>query len=92
MVLFLFNNVIYVLLLLRLCILILCLCMATLTGFFSVLFPQLYGKCRGKTLKDGARPALFLIFVLYVWFVLCRSLCCVCVYCTTASGWLPNCS
>jgi hypothetical protein len=23
-----------------------------------VLFPQLYGKCQGKTRKDGARPAL----------------------------------
>jgi hypothetical protein len=38
---------------------------------FSVLFPQLLGKCQGKTRKDGARPALFLIFVLfYVLFVL----------------------
>jgi len=38
---------------------------------FSVLFPQLQGKCQGKTRKDGARPALFLIFVLfYVLFVL----------------------
>jgi len=37
---------------------------------FSVLFPQLYGKCQGKTRKDRARPALFLIFVLfYVRFV-----------------------
>ena len=35
------------------------------------------------------------IFVLfYVLFVLCRSVCNVCVnvYCTTATGWLPNCS
>jgi len=35
------------------------------------------------------------IFVLfYVLFVLCRSLYCLCVYvcCTTATGWLPNCS
>jgi len=38
---------------------------------FSVLFPQLYGKCQGKTRKDGARPALFLVVVLlYVIFVL----------------------
>jgi len=65
-----------------------------------VLFPQLQGKCQGKTHKDGARPVLFLIFVLfyvflccsmyfcfvlcifvlfYVWFVLCRSLYCVCI-------------
>jgi len=34
MVLFLFNNVIYVFLLLRLCILIVCLCVATLTEVF----------------------------------------------------------
>ena len=35
------------------------------------------------------------IFVLfYVLFVLCRSVYCLCVYvyCTTATGWLPNCS
>jgi hypothetical protein len=30
----------------------------TLTGF-SVLFPQLQGKRKGKTRKDGARSALF---------------------------------
>jgi hypothetical protein len=78
---------------------------------FSVPFPQLQGKCQGKTRKDGTQFALFLIFVLfyvflycsmyfcvvlcifvlfYVLFVLCRL--CVYVYCTTATGWLPNCS
>jgi hypothetical protein len=36
MVLLLFNGVIYVFLLLRLCILIVCLCMATLTEVFCV--------------------------------------------------------
>jgi len=93
--LFLFNTVINIFLLLCLCILTVCSCMATLTEGFSVLFPQLQGKCRGKPRKDGARPALFLIFVLfYVSFVLCRSVYCLCVYvyCTTATGWLPNCS
>jgi len=60
---------------------------------FSVHFSELWGKCQGKTRKDGARPALFLIFVLfYVLFVLCFSVLLVCVYCTTATGWLPNCS
>ena len=63
---------------------------------FSVLFPQLLGKCQGKTRKDGAWPALFLIFVLfyafsccfmyfllfYVLFVLCRSLYCFAYMCT----------
>jgi len=30
----------------------------------------------------------------YVLFVLCRSVYCLCVnvYCTTATGWQPNCS
>jgi hypothetical protein len=77
-----------------------CLCMYTLMyGYpdwgFSTLFPQLQRKCQGKTRKNGARPTLFLIFVLlYVLFVLCRSLYCLCVYvyCITATGWLPNCS
>jgi hypothetical protein len=49
----------------------------TLTEVFSVLFPQLYGKCQGKTRKDGARPALFhvsccvvrLFVLFYVLFV-----------------------
>jgi len=45
--------------------------MTTLTKFFSVLFLQLQGKCQGKTRKDGARPALFLVVVLfYISFVL----------------------
>ena len=39
-----------------------------------MLFPQLHGKCQGKARKDGARPALFLIFVV---------LCIVCVYMCT---------
>jgi hypothetical protein len=30
-----------------------------------VLFPQLQGKCQSKSRKDGARLALFLIFVLF---------------------------
>jgi hypothetical protein len=42
-----------------------------------VLFPQFYGKYQSKTRKDGARPAFFIIFVLfYVLFVLCRSVYC----------------
>ena len=37
---------------------------------------------------------VFLIFVLFCVFVLCRSVCCLCVYvyCTTAARWLPGCS
>ena len=51
---------------------IVCLCMTTLTEvFFFLLFPQLQGKCQGKTRNDGERSALFLIFVFfYVYFVL----------------------
>ena len=61
---------------------------------------------RVKTRKDGARPALFLIFVFYVFFVLfyvflrcsmyclfCVVLCIVCVYMCTEllpSGGYPN--
>ena len=69
--------------------------MTTLSEGSSLLFPQLQGKYQGKTRKDGARSALFLIVVLfYVLFVLYRSVYCLCVYvyCTTATGWLPNCS
>jgi hypothetical protein len=50
---------------------------------FSVIFPQLYGKCQGKTRKDGARPALFLIFLCSMHFLcfsmyFCAVLCIVC--------------
>jgi hypothetical protein len=78
MVLFLFNTVIYVFLLLCLCILIVCLCMATVTE----VFPCFFLSCKANTRKDGARPALFLIFVLFYVF-LCVVLCIVCVYMCT---------
>ena len=43
---------------------------------FSVLFLSCKTNAMGKTRKDGARPALFLIFVLfYVLFVLCSMYC-----------------
>jgi len=88
---------------LSLFILILCLCtfivpVGTLRLpwlRFFLAFSQLKGKCQGKIRKDGARPSLFQnVCVLCVCFV---SFCvCVCVflnvYCTTATGWLPNCS
>ena len=37
---------------------------------------------------------LFVFLLFYVLFVLCHSVYCLCVnvYCTKASGWLPNCS
>jgi hypothetical protein len=47
-----------------------------------VLFRQLYGKCQGKTRKDGARPALFLILNRSMYFLcsiyFCVVLCIVC--------------
>jgi len=54
---------------------------------FSVLFLQLYGKCQGKTRKDGARPALSQIFVVVLCIVCFVSFCvlfvckCVLYYC-----------
>ena len=63
---------------------------------FFVFFPQLQGKCQGIARKDGALPALFQNFcvVLYIVFFLCHAMYCLCVnvYCTAATGWLPNCS
>ena len=62
---------------------------------FSRAFSSAVRQMPDKTRKDGARPAIFLIFVLfYVFFVLLRSLYCLCVYahCTTATGLLLNCS
>jgi magnesium-transporting ATPase (P-type) len=94
-VLFLFNNVIYVFLLLWLYILIVCLCMATLTEVFPCFFLGCKANARVKPTKMGHSPHSSQIFVLfYVLFVLCCSVHCLCVnvYCTTATGWLPNCS
>jgi hypothetical protein len=86
--------VIYVLLLLCLCILIVRLCMAILTEGFPCFFLICKANARVKPAKTRKRPALFVIFVLfYVLFALCRSVHCLCVYvyCTTTTGWLPNC-
>ena len=60
---------------------------------FSMLFPQLSGKCQGKTRKDGARTALILISELccsvycFVSIVFCVLFVCKCVlyYCHRAS-------
>jgi hypothetical protein len=81
MVLFLFNNVIYVFLLLWLRILIVCLCMTTLTESFPCFLLSCKANARVKPAKDVARPALFLIYVVYIlWFVLFSVLfLCVCV-------------
>jgi len=51
-------------------------------------FPCFFLSCKANA---GVKPAKVLF---YVSFVLCRSVYCLCVnvYCTTAIGWLPNCS
>jgi hypothetical protein len=51
---------------------------------FSMLFPQLWGKCQGITGQDGARPALFLnvcVALCIVCFVSCVLFVCKCVLC-----------
>jgi hypothetical protein len=65
MVLFLFNNVIYVFLLLRLCILIVCLCITTLTVVFPCFFLGCKANARVKPAKTGHGPHSSKIFVLF---------------------------
>jgi len=102
----LFNGVCYVFLLLCLCILIdmyalFCIFFAdwhsaaTLTEVFPCFFLSCKANCQGIPRKDGARSALFLISEsMYCLCRLCCSVHCLCVnvYCTTATGWQPNCS
>jgi hypothetical protein len=63
------------------CVTILVMCNMYLLDYpgwgFSVLFPQLYGKCQGYSLKDGARSALFQVS--------CYSVCSV-VTCSAVMG------
>jgi hypothetical protein len=56
MILFLFDNVIYVFLLLWLCILIVCLCMANLTEVFPWFFLSCKANARVKPAKMGHGP------------------------------------
>jgi len=68
---------------------------ATLTEVFPCFFLSCKSNARVKPVKTGHGPHSSKIFVLlYVLFVLCRSVyfLCVNVYCTAATGWLPNCS
>jgi len=104
MVVFLFNTVIYVFLLLCLGILIVCLCIFTVPAgtlrlpwlrffrAFSLAVRQMpgYNSPRRGTARN--LPNIFVLF--YVLFVLCRSVYClyVNVYCTTDNGWQPSCS
>ena len=68
---------------------------ATLTEVFSYFFLSCKANARVKPAKMRHGLYSSKIFVLfYVLCVLCRSVyyLCVNVYCTTAIGWLPNCS
>ena len=68
---------------------------ATLTEGFPCFFLGCKANARVKPVKIGHglhSSKIFLLF--YILLVLCRSVYCLCVnvYCTTAIGWLPNCS
>jgi hypothetical protein len=67
---------------------------ATLTEGFPCFFLICKANVRVLTRKDGALPALFQNFCVVLYTVLCHSMYCLCVnvYCTTAKGWLSNCS
>jgi len=68
---------------------------ATLTEVFPYFVLCCKANTRVKLAKTEHGPHSSKIFVLfYVLFVLCRSVYClyVNVYCTTATGWQPNCS
>jgi hypothetical protein len=68
---------------------------ATLTEAFPCFFLSCKANARVKPTTTGNGPHPSKIFVLlYVLFVLCRSVyyLCVNVYCTITTGWLPICS
>jgi len=70
-------------------------CSATLTEVFLCFFLSFKANSRVYLAKTGHRLHASKLFVLfYVLFVLCHSVywLCVNVYCTTATGWQPNCS
>jgi len=57
--------------------------MTTLTEVCPCFFLSCWGKCQGKTRKDGARPAIFLVVVLLCIFFLSCSMyfCVLCIVC-----------
>jgi hypothetical protein len=58
-----------------------CLCMTTLNEVFPCFFLSCKTNARLDVRKDGARPALFLIFLLlYVYFVLLYAFLCYSMY------------
>jgi hypothetical protein len=83
MILFLFNNVIYVFLLLWLCILIVCLCMASLTEVCTHFFLSCKANARVNPAKTGHGPHSSKMFVLFTYCLFCVVLCIVCMYMCT---------
>jgi len=83
MVLFLFNNVIYVFLLLCLCILIVCLCMTTLTELFPCFFLSCKANARVKPAKTGQGLHSSWLLCCSVYFLCCSMYFCVvlCIVC-----------
>jgi hypothetical protein len=104
-VVFLFNTVMYVFLLLGLCVLIVRLpWLSFFRAFVSVVLQMPgYNSPRRGTARSLPKflccsqnccVVLKIVVLFYVLFVLCRSVYCLCVnvYCTTATAWQPNCS
>jgi len=86
MVLFLFNNVIYVCLLLWLCILTVCLCMTTLTGVFPCFFLSCKANARVNPQRRGTARTFpnfcaVLCIVCFVTFPVLFVCTCVLYYC-----------
>jgi hypothetical protein len=99
MVVFLFNTTIYVFLLLGLCILIVRLPWMRFFRAFSSVVRQMPGYNLQR--RGTARTLPYLSCSMYYLFLCCTVYClfcvvlyclCVVVYCTTATGWQPNCS
>ena len=72
----------------------------TLTEVFPCFFLSCKVNARVYLAKSGQGPhssKIFVSFKIFVWFyvlfALCRCMYCLCVnvYCTTATGWQPNC-
>jgi len=83
MVLFLFDNVIYVFLLLWLCILIVCLCMTTLTEVFPCFFLSCKANARVKPVKTEHGPHSYQFLCCSMYFLCCSMYFCVvlCIVC-----------
>ena len=67
---------------------------ATLTEVFPCFFLSCKTNARVKPAKKGHGPHSKIFLSFYILFVLCRFVYCLCVnvHCTTATGWLPDCS